>query len=389
MMAPPVFVAWLMLTLASHAPADMRAEPHWSCDVSGLFRNLTTTSRSLVTPARYVDNLTRARLRVAGGRGYTFSYEVVADSETHVGNRVSLPDFAAIRLAGETTWLRLQGALLDEPHVYSGLSLYRGLVVVRSTSMTLTVGRQRVAWGAARFWSPADVFSPISPLQIEADVRQGVDAVQLEWAPVGRGWRANAIYAPQETWDKSTTAFRLGRTVAGWDVASFAGRFGTDWLVGADASGQWGGAGVRAETTYTVRGEGSPVGNALRFAGGADYAWPSFYVVAEYFYNQARLSCGTIAECGAELLAPATELVTRHRHFVSAGGRCTLSPLWKIEAYLVADPSGPGLFANPLLTYNAGTNIDVSAGAQLSVSHAGGEFRGFPSLFYAQVDIHF
>jgi hypothetical protein len=389
MMAPSVFVAWLMLTLASHAPVDTLAEPHWSCSVSGLFRNLVTTSRSLVTPARYVDNLTRARLRVAGGRGYAFSYEVVADSETHVGNRVSLPDFAAIRSAGETTWLQLQGALVDETHVYSDLSLYRGLVVVRSASMTLTVGRQRIAWGAARFWSPADVFNPISPLQIEADVRQGVDAVQLEWAPVGSAWRSSAVYAPQKTWGRSTTAFRVGRTVAGWDVSSFGGRFGRDWLVGADASGQWGGAGVRAETTYTVRGSGSPTGNALRFTAGADYAWPSLYVVAEYFYNEAQPSCGTIAECGVQLLAPATELVTRHRHFVSAGGRYTLTPLWKVETYFVADPSGPGLFANPLLTYNASANIDLSAGAQLSVSHAGGEFRGFPPLFYAQIDIHF
>jgi hypothetical protein len=273
--------------------------------------------------------------------------------------------------------------------VYSDVALYRGLVVLRAASVTVTAGRQRIAWGTARFWSPADVFNPIYPFQVEADVRQGVDAVQLEWAPVASQWRASAVYAPQDAWDRSTIAFRAGRTVAGWDVTSFGGRFGTDWVGGGDASGQWGGAGLRAETTYTVRGEGARTGDALRLAAGADYAWPSLYVVAEYFYNQAQPACGTIAACAPELLAPATELITRHRHFVSAGVRYTVTPLWTAEAYVVVDAAGSSVYVNPLISYNATANIDVSAGAQVFAGRPGGEFRGLPSLFYAQLDIHF
>jgi hypothetical protein len=387
MIIPPVLLAWLLM--AGQASPLAVSGASWSHAVSGSFRNLFSASRSLYTQARYADDLSRLRLRVAGARGYGFSYEIVADSETHVGNRVTLPDFAGVRHRQDATWLDLQHVVVDRTYGYSDLSLYRGSASFRTASTTVTIGRQRIAWGTARFWSPADVFNPIDPLQVEGDVRQGVDAVQVEWAPPDRGWRAAAVYAPQERWERSTAAFRVGRTVAGWDITAFGGRFRQDWVGGADAAGQWGGAGVRAEMTYTRRGDVSPGDNALRLTAGTDYARSRLYVVGEYFYNQARPPCGSIATCAATSLLPTAELFTLHRHFVSAGASYSLTPLLKAETYLVADLAGSSLLVNPLLRYNAATNIDLSIGAQLFATGTGGEFRGVPSLLFAQLDIHF
>lgn len=387
MIISPVVLAWLLVAgQGSPVPASRAS---WSHAVSGSFRNLFSASRSLYTHARYADDLSRVRLRVAGARGDGFSYEIVADSETHVGNRVTLPDFAEVRHRQDATWLDLQHVVVDQTYAYSDLSLYRGSASFRTASTTVTVGRQRIAWGTARFWSPADVFNPIDPLQVEGDVRQGVDAVQVEWAPPDRGWRATAVYAPQERWERSTAALRMGRTVAGWDITAFGGRFRQDWVGGADAAGQWGGAGVRAEMTYTRRSETSPSDNALRFTAGADYAWSRVYVVGEYFYNQARPPCGSIAACALTFVLPTTELFTFHRHFASVGARYSLTPLLKAETYLVADLTGSSLLVNPLLRYNAATNIDLSIGAQLFASGTSGEFRGVPNLLFAQVDLHF
>ncbi len=60
-----------------------------------------------------------------------------------------------------------------------------------SGSTTLTAGRQRIGWGTARFWSPMDMFNPISPLQIESEERQGVDAALAAFRSAG-GLRWNA-----------------------------------------------------------------------------------------------------------------------------------------------------------------------------------------------------
>ncbi len=354
--------------------------------MSGSFRNLFTASRLLYSDASYADNLSRLRLRMAGGRGLGFLYEVVVDSETHVGNRIGLPDFADMRHRQDATWLDLLHVAVDDAHVYSDFSLYRGSAIFRTASTTVTLGRQRIAWGTARFWSPADVFNPIDPLQVEGDVRQGVDAVQVEWAPVDAAWRATAVYAPQDTWNRSTSAFRVGRTLAGWDIATFGGRFRKDWVGGADVAGQWGGVGIRAEMTYTWRASNVPLNDAFRLAVGADYAWPRLYVVGEDSRQPGQPPCGSIATCAPTSLVPTAELFTLQRHFLSVGARCTLTPLVKAESYLVVDPAGASTFFNPILRYSAAANIDVSVGAQLPASGTEGEFHGLPNLLFAQLD---
>ena len=88
-------------------------------------------------------------------------------------------------------------------------------------------------------------------------------------------------------------------------------------------------------------------------------------------------------------LAPTPELFTRHRHFASGGATYDLTPLLKVDTYAVVDLAGRSLFLNPQLRYNAFTNVDVSAGAQLISGARGGEFDGVPQLFFAQVDVHF
>ena len=388
MIVGPVLLAWLLLA-AQDAPATPPSHARWTQAVSGSFRSLFTASRSLATHEGYADDLERLRLKVSGSRGDAFSYEIVLDSETHVGSRVGLPDFAAVRRRQDAAWLDLRRVIVDERNMYSDLSLYRGSVSFRSASMTATLGRQRIAWGTARFWSPADLFNPIDPLQVEGDVRQGVDAAQFEWAPVGSRWRTAAVYAPQSASNRAIAAAQLGGTVSGWDIAVFGGRFRRDWVGGVDAAGEWGGAGLRAEMTYTRRGDGEPGKDALRLAVGADYAWSRLYLAGEYFYNQAQPSCQSIAACAAASLGPTAELFTRRRHFISAGASCSVTPLLKAETNLVADLSGSSVFVGPLVRYNAAANVDLAVGGQIFAGGRQGEFHGLARLLFAQVDVHF
>ncbi|MGH9681055.1 MAG: hypothetical protein ACRD4Y_13995 [Candidatus Acidiferrales bacterium] len=356
----------------------------------GYYRSLFTASHSYFTGDAYGDSLNRVRLSFDGAWKHMVSVHVDYDNEAHFGNLTGEPDFDLVRQRQDGEYFPLFHAFVNEPHAYWDTSLYRGYLTVRDGPVELTLGRQRIAWGTAHFWSPADAFNPISPLQVEADEREGVDAAQLSLRlPANLRW--SVVYAPQNGIDRSTEATRLATNVHNFDVAAFAGRFRQDWMAGGTFAGQWGGAGLRGEVTYTWRANAAE-SNALRLTFGSDYALNSkLYLVGEYFYNQAQppgISPGQPPN-PSDLFRFTNEIFTLDRHFLSGGARYTITPLFHLESYAVIDAQGPGVFFLPIATYNLSNNADLSAGGQLFATQPGGEFQGVPNLFYLQFTVHF
>jgi hypothetical protein len=356
----------------------------------GYYRSLFTASHSYFTRDAYGDSLNRVRLSVDGRWKQILFVHVDYDNETHFGNLITEPDFDLVRQRQHNEYFDLLHVVVNEPHAYWDTSLYRGYLTIRHGPAELTVGRQRIAWGTAHFWSPADVFNPISPLQVEADDREGVDAAQL-WLRLPNNVRWSIVYVPQNGIDRSTEATRLATNVHNFDVAAFAGRFRQDWMAGGTFAGQWGGAGLRGELTYTWRASSSE-SNALRLTLGSDYALSSkLYLVGEYFYNQGQppgISPGQPPN-PSELLHFTNEIFTLNKHFLSGGARYAVTPLFHIECYAVVDAQGPGVFFMPIATYSLSNNADLATGGQLFATAPLGEFQRLPNLFYLQFTVHF
>ncbi len=357
---------------------------------SGYYRSLFSASHSFFTGDAYGDSLNRVRLSFDGRWKQILFVHVDYDNEAHFGNLITEPDFDLVRQRQENEYFDALHVFVNQPHAYWDTSLYRGYLTVRDGPIELTVGRQRIAWGTAHFWSPADAFNPISPLQVEADQREGVDAAQLSLR-LPKNLRWSVVYAPQDGMDRSTEATRLATNIHNFDVAAFAGRFRQDWMAGGTFAGQWGGAGLRGELTYTWRAN-SAESNALRLTFGSDYALSSkLYLVGEYFYNQGQppgISPGQPPN-PSDLLRFTNEIFTLDRHFLSGGARYAVTPLFHIEGYAVVDAQGPGVFFMPLATYSLSNNADLTAGGQLFSSAPGGEFQRVPNLFYLQFTMHF
>ena len=215
----------LLALLAAGPVAAQTAS--WTQQFSGYFKNLTSASRSYFTQDRWADNLDRLRLTYDGKYAGWFQLHLDYDNELHAGDLIALPDFVTVRDRQSGAWLDLRHTIVNEDHVYWDTSLYRGFVSLQKDSATLTLGRQRIGWGTARFWSPMDVFNPISPLQLEADERQGVDAALLQYSSPG-ALRWNLVYAPQDGFRRSSSALRLGRTIHNSDFDVAAGRLGRE-----------------------------------------------------------------------------------------------------------------------------------------------------------------
>jgi len=360
----------------------------WRHEFGGYYKALFTASRTVISRDRYGDLLNRLRLSYDASYHEWFQAHVGYDNEFHFGNLIQQPEFGLVRRRQDANWLDLQSIVADREHAYWDTSLYRGYVTVGRKGLSLTVGRQRIAWGTARFWSPADAFNPLNPLQIETQERQGVDGAYLAYEmPSGLTW--STAYLPQNTFHRSTLATRLSGNVAGYDLAAFAGRFERDWMGGGSFAGQWGGAGIRGEATYRWRDPASPENNAFRLAAGADYAFANtLYLVGEYFYNQGQPVAGPGFD-PASLFLFTSEIFTRNRHFLSAGATYDITPLFRVEGYVIADLAGPSALWMPQARYNLTPNTDLTFGAQLFTSRPGGEFEPPSNLMFAQFWLHF
>jgi opacity protein-like surface antigen len=309
----------ILLAAAAQAQAQDALTPAaWPPVFSGSYKGLATTSRSFAGQQHYADVLNRLRLAAHGAWGNRFSYDAEVDHQVHLGNLIGLPDFDAIRNRNVGAAVDLLHVYADRKHLHADVSLYRGTLSWRSDTVSVTAGRQRIAWGVAHFWSPADFFNPITPLIVDRDFRQGVDAAQMEWTGNG-GWRWTGLYAPAaKQGPHARYGLRIETPSTGRDVGIFAVRSGDDWTGGASFAGQFKGAGIRGEGTF--RWSAAPLQpNAFRFAAGADYAFRgNLYLDTEYFYNQGQPP-GSAGPSGTALPSSTTEIVTGRRHFLSAG----------------------------------------------------------------------
>ena len=371
------------------------AQASWTQQLSGYFKDLASGSRSYLTEEPWGDNLDRMRLTYDAKYSDWFAVHVDYDNEFHAGNLIGLPDFEIVRDRQSADWLDAQHVFLNEPNAYWDTSLYRGYVTFHTGDVTWTAGRQRIGWGTAHFFSPMDMFNPISPLQVESDERQGVDAALLAFSSPG-ALRWNVVYAPQDGFRRSTSALRLSRTIHNYDFDAVAARFGQDWTTGLDFAGQLRGAGLRGEITYRWRhpiAGVTPISthDALRVVVGSDYAFANgLYLVGEYFYNQGQpdLQRNNAADL-TFLLQYSNEIFTLHRHFISAGASYPLTPLWKLETYVVTDVAGPSAVVLPRLSHNLTANTDLNFGAQLFASSRTAEFHGLSNLAYIEFVRHF
>jgi len=156
----------------------------------------------------------------------------------------------------------------------------------------LRVGRQAISWGSAWFWKPTDRFSPFSPMDVDPDVKRGVDAVRAECF-FGPSTSLDLIATferhPDEDrvlWVNGGTRFRT--TIGRYDLALSAARFQHadqgNWMAGAEFSGELGDVGFRGEGAFNYLDSSGSWD--LEAVVGLDYHFAMGLTLAgEFFYN--------------------------------------------------------------------------------------------------------
>ena len=378
-----VRIAGVMLA-AALAGSGAGASAEQGFTVAGFYKNLLIDSHTASPEGRgYVFDLSTLRLEINAELSERVTIEIQYDNQILLGNYLSTAQFARQDANRPRQYWRLERDYATGRNLRARHSLYRATLHLAGDDTDLRIGRQRIAWGTGRLWSPLDILNPISPIQLEREERIGVDAVLLERRFDALS-RLSAVYAPAADGGEASAALRWHANRAGVDYSLVAGRFLGELVLGADVATQLGGAGLRAELTAVWPNQGSSYQRALL---GVDYAFANTLILSGELYHDGA---GAAASGGPDPAAPPSGNERgAARTYLGGVASYQISPLLKWTNVLVVNLGDRSRYFSTNFVYSLRANLDLTVGAQLFGGARGGEYAALRDLWYMQLQWYF
>ena len=366
--------------------------------------------------------LSRARVELEGNWRDRIYGELIYDVESRTGTTLDTLGFAIGEEIGARTWLDADRVFSRHEDGHWRHVLYRAWLRWESDRVELTVGRQRIPLGRGRLWNPTDLFNPIFPLAIEGEQRIGQDGIRARWKLSERLW-AEAMWtreedpreligalspAMEDVPGDTNTAVRLELARVEMDAAIMVGRFGRDYVFGADVARNVGDAAFRGEATFTDLDEG---GRIWQVVASLDYTFSigsGLYGLVEHLYNEnviGSLDASAFAPPGpippgaleplvreiARLQAPFLDRITSFaRNQTGFGLSYTFNPLVSTNVFGLYDWNGPSAAIFPVATFTLRDDLVLTMGGQLFIGPRGrSEYGGAANLVFLQLDAYF
>lgn len=369
-----VALACCVAPASAQGDADLR--------VSGYYKNLLLRSEAWADE-RYTLDLNRLRLELKGQLSAAVAFDLQYDNEVLLGSYLRTSQFQQQKDLPPPQYWSAQGNYVDRPALYGAHRLYRALLKLELGDTDLRIGRQRIAWGTGRFWSPLDLLNPFSPVALEREERLGVDAVLVEhkFGPVSR---LAAVYAPSRIPGQDSRALQWHDNARGMDFSITGGRFGGDEVIGLDLAGQIGQAGGRAELTR-VRPR---VGKAfVRSLVGIDYAFANTLTLSAEIYRDGS---GADRTAGYDFVALASgSRRTLAQRYLGLHAGYEITPLLKLNTDIVLNLDDRSRFIAPSITYSIRTNLDGSFSVRWFGGRTGSEYARPPDAAYLSLQWFF
>ena len=276
----------------------------------------------------------------------------------------------------------------------------------------IRIGRQAVSWGSAWFWKPTDRFSPFSPMDIDPDVKRGVDALRAEvYFGPSTSLDFVATFERHENTDRELWAHggaRFRTTIARYDLAISAARFqltdGSNLMAGVEFTGELGDVGFRGEAAfnYLPETEEWDIEGVL----GADYHFPIGLTLAgEVFYNGLGTDDpGEYSSFLTDTSSTTAERISRGeafnlgRYYAGIAVTQEVTPLVNLTLSAIGNLTDPSAFVIAGLQWSVVTNGRVTAGALIPVGEKPDQAKGklapseyglYPAMGYAVMKLSF
>jgi hypothetical protein len=336
--------------------------------VLNTFKNFWQYSSSTIDGRPYNLDTARARLTV-DGRVKAFTAHADFDNQLAAGSYFRTKDFKAFGYAPPKPWLDMEHTVSTGTTNGYGIGAYRAWIGLESDQGTVRAGRQRIAWGTGKIWNPTDVLNPFSPTAIERTERRGVDALYAR-VGVGAVGQAELVWAGEDRFVDHQILVRGRQNFFSWDTSLMGGKIAGStaaFMVGGDFAGtlfdgtlhgEWGYFNPQWRTPYWKAGIGwdysVPSQTPLRFLRDAAFVFEYFHAgngqteTKRYDFNPLR--------SGKE--------VSVARHYFGASASQDLTPLIKLELLSLINATDGSTFFSPSLTWNALTDLYLSAALQ-------------------------
>lgn len=354
--------------------------------LSGYYKNLFTVSQTLANKRVSVSLLKRFRFKVEQKFTDELSATITYDNEMLFTNFSDTSDFDLIREKDQrrlALW-DLDEVFFDEKHFYWKHAVYRAYLKYYTPKYQVIVGKQGIDWSRMRFYQPFDLFNPISPLDIEADEKVGVDAINLELYPQDF-IMINLIYAPYRNREKQGLGFRFSTKIRDYDLFVIASEIKKDQTLGFGFDGYIKEAGFRGECTYTFQDDEDEF---FRSCVGLDYSFNRrLYGIVEYFYNGGASLMDIPSFLGSYEFGRKAKSVTKH--LLGGGLEYEVNGVAKIKGYAFYDFEGESMYINPLFEWNIKPNFDLTFGAQIFEGDDSSEYGSYYNLYYVECKYFF
>jgi hypothetical protein len=262
----------------------------------------------------------------------------------------------------------------------------------------LTIGRQAISFGAARFINPTDIFLPFNVQTLNQEYRTGVDAIRFQ-SPLGElGELDFGLVLGDEAKPENSAAFLQMRTnLAGNDLNFNLTRFAEQTMVGTGIQsalwdfGFWFEiAGVDGDVDY------------VRTSVGIDYALSeNIFAMVEYHYNGAG-SDNPADYLGLFATIPYQRggVFLLGQDYIMPSISFQVSPLWSIAAQAIYNLNDNSAFFSASAEYNVAEDFYMDfgyyhfIGDELSLTAMGipvleSEYGSNPNVLYTSLRFYF
>ncbi len=249
---------------------------------------------------------------------------------------------------------------------------------------SITIGRQRIAWGTGRVWNPIDLFNPVNPANFAKIEKDGADAVSFKWN-IGNFTDLHFVYGAVKKLSNSNFAARFRSNVGEYDFSIVGGRIDQKFVAGTDLAGNLFDAGIRAEALYSFEKENQD--SYVKYILGIDYQFTSkLYALIEYHYNGEGASDKTSYELTRLLNSDILNLAKNYINITSA---YQLTPLLNLSASNTLNLDDNSGYTTVSGEYSLSESLFFTLGAQVTYGKTLAEYWYFPASYYAKFDVYF
>jgi hypothetical protein len=254
---------------------------------------------------------------------------------------------------------------------------------------SLRVGRQALTWGNGLLFNPMDLFNPFAPTAIQRDYKMGDDMLHLQ-LPMESS-EVQLLHVPRRDTstgdvesDQSSFAGKWHAALDSVELDCMAAYHYGDVILGAGASGYWGGAAWRGDIIYTVLDDDDRHHDFWQLAANLDYAWQwggkNLYGLIEFYYN----GLGSDGDYDQSISNPTIskriergELFTLGRTYLGGQIQVELHPLVQAHLITIVNLADPSTVVQPQLAWDMAANFQLIAGAAFNRGGDETEFGGF------------